>query len=99
MAKINEQKVVLVIDNVRVVKTDELNFSVEKFIIAEKNGEKTEKWAHKGYAGSLKNALLIIIKRELLLPDSHEGLQQHLEQVQIANAKIERYLAKQKVES
>lgn len=87
MTKTNEKLVVLTIDTVRVVKADELNYAIEKYTINDK-GE--GKWAFKGWAGSIKNALKIIVKREWLLDQaSIENLQMHLEQVLAVEKRID----------
>jgi hypothetical protein len=63
-----EKKIILKIDNVRVVESDQHNVVVEKLESCKlKSGETSEKWVFKGYYSTICSAVLAISRLELLL--------------------------------
>lgn len=95
MTKTKEKQVVLSVDNVRVIKTDELNYTVEQQVT--KDG--VSKWTFKGYAGSIKNALALIVKRELLVDKARiTSVSDYLSAVEASNDKLFDFIAKLAVE-
>ena len=81
MNKTNET-IVLAISNVRVVKQDDRNYRIDR---QENNKEGQPVWKFKGYAGTIKGALKIIVLRELLVETADiYDLETHLEAVEEA---------------
>jgi GTP:adenosylcobinamide-phosphate guanylyltransferase len=91
MIFMNGDKIILVIDNVRVAKYNSENIVVERL---EKvplfQGKGTgEKWVFKGYYSTIRSAVLAISRLELLLNvDDIKDIQSLLEQIKESNDRL-----------
>lgn len=83
--------VVLEIDNVRVIKFNELNYAVERFenvyIPTKKQSEM--RWVFHGYTNTVLSALKLISRNELLVDETDiSNMEDYLKQVLESNNKI-----------
>lgn len=87
MTNTKEKKVVLSIDNVRIIAYDDLNYAVVRDEPVKDTGELKERF--KGYVRSIKGALDLIIRKELLVDmDSVYSVGTYIEEHQVAVDKV-----------
>jgi len=91
-----EKKVLIQIDNVRVVEYDSLNVKIERFeeVRNPVTKEISNKWTFKGYSRSILTALESILINELLIDkNSVSSLENHLNEVRRNNEQIRQAIA------
>lgn len=87
MTNTKEKKVVLSIDNVRIIAYDDLNYAVVRDEPAKDSDEMKERF--KGYVGSVRGALDLIVRKDLLVDmDSVFSVETYIEEHQAAIDKV-----------
>lgn len=86
-----EKRVLLQIDNVRVIESDERNVEVERLesVLNPKTQVHSDRWRFKGYSSTITSAMRLIVLRELLVDrNSTRNLENHLRLVEESNSKV-----------
>lgn len=83
--------VILTIDNVRIIKFNEMNLAVERYeeVFIPKNKQKEMRWVFYGYKSTVLGALKFISRNELLVNESQiSSINDYVKQVKESNNKI-----------
>ncbi len=84
----SKKEIVHQIENVRILKNDELNYAIEReeTYYNAKDKKDVTRWRFKGWSGSFLGSLRLIHNKELLIDEKAiSDLRRHLEQVEKSN--------------